>query len=306
MADEESREGVRVSAKADGVELAVGDRTISRLGSAANWLFPQKHAKAVISAALAERVANKIQSGISLDQQEQYLVSLIFKKQARDLSNQQAVIDRVNQVLPQVESQVRSLPDNRDRGTSQEFLTRAESIASEISEEQIRMLFARVLAGEACRPGTFSIRTLETVRMMDQNVAKIFDRFRCHLFAGDIVLATQAADKLLKDRNITRGDLLELLDASLTDDTVAITIKDHREFIYGAKWKMRVSIHKNSPEVFFPVIRLTRTGREIARVLPPLVDEGYFHSLGRVLSEEYGSKVLVDWRPVNDETWRSF
>ena len=148
MGEKDEKSGVAVVVNSNGVEARVSEGTLTKLGTGADWLFPRKAARAKITAALAESVAEKIRSGIPLGQQEQYLVSLIFEKEARALANRQAATDRFVEVYPEVEAQTKSLPEQKDRGTSPDFIARAESVASDLNDTTLRDLFARVLAGE--------------------------------------------------------------------------------------------------------------------------------------------------------------
>ena len=164
--DHKDKPAIAVEVGADSISAHVSEGALARLGDAVAWLAPQHSAKVTITAALAERVARKIKSHEPLDDEDQYFVSAMFHKEARKLANQEAVAKRVGEVLPEVQDRVRLLPPYRDRGTSKAFLGRAETIAAEITEDEFRDLFAQVLAGEVCRPGFFSMRTLETIPLL--------------------------------------------------------------------------------------------------------------------------------------------
>ena len=177
--DHKDKPAISVDVGSDSISAHVSEGALARLGDAVAWLAPKHSAKVKITAALAERVAIKIKSHEALDDQDEYFVSAMFHKEARKLANQEAVAQRVGEVLPEVQDRVRLLPPYRDRGTSRAFLGRAETIAAEITEDEFRDLFAQVLAGEVCRPGYFSIRTLETIPLLlDPEVASSFDVLR--------------------------------------------------------------------------------------------------------------------------------
>jgi hypothetical protein len=177
--DHKDKPAIALDVGSDRISAHVSEAALARLGDAVAWLAPQHSAKVAITAALAERVARKIKSHEALDDQEQYFVSAMFHKEARKLANQEAVAQRVGEVLPEVQDRVRLLPPYRDRGTSKAFLGRAETIAAEITEDEFRDLFAQVLAGEVCRPGSFSMRTLETIPLLlDPTAVRLTDGSR--------------------------------------------------------------------------------------------------------------------------------
>lgn len=305
--DKPQADGISVNVSEAGVAAKVSDGTIARLGTAVAWLFPKSDAKVVITQALAQRVAAKIRAGDLLDGQEQVFVSLLFEKEARKLTNQQCVADRVSEVLPQVEVQVKELPEYKDRGTSREFVERAETIAAEIGDSGLRDMFARILAGELCRPGAFSLRTLETVRVMDQNVARIFDRFRKLLFDGEYILSEGAVDELIEKYGVTFDDRLELQDAGLIDDSISV----YTEPGGRTRWKygdriLRLAVPKDGKKIWISTIRLTRPARELVSVLPPSWDLDYFRDVGVTLMKYVGKDAMVKWRMVSDKALYSF
>jgi hypothetical protein len=177
--DHKDKPAIAVDVGSESISAHVSEGALTLLGDAVAWLAPKHSAKVRITAALAERVATKIKSHEALDDQDEYFISAMFHKEARKLANQEAVAQRVAEVLPEVQDRVRLLPPYRDRGTSRAFLGRTETIAAEITEDEFRDLFAQVLAGEVCRPGSFSMGTLETIQLLlDPEVASSFDILR--------------------------------------------------------------------------------------------------------------------------------
>jgi len=225
MGDKPEELGVTVSVGPDQLRADVSQGALSKIGEAVAWLFPKRDATVKITAALAARVSEKIKSGEVLDEQECWFVGLVFEKEARAIANQQEVADRVQQVLPEVSAQLEQLPPLDERGTSRTFISRAETIASETMENEIREIFTRLLAGELCRPGSFSVRTLETVRAMDQELASIFEKARRLSFSNRFILigynrfVDQNLDDLIWSRGLTENALRELQDAGLIDRT---------------------------------------------------------------------------------------
>lgn len=305
--DKPEADGISVNVSEAGIAAKVSDGTIARLGGAASWLFPKHDAKVTITQALAQRVVSKIREGDLLDAQEQVFVSLLFEKEARKLANQQGIVDRVSEVLPQVEVQVKALPEYKDRGTSREFVERAETIAAEIGDSGLRDKFARILAGELCRPGAFSLRTLESVRVMDQNVARIFDRFRKLLFNGEYILSEGAGDELIEKYGVTFDDQLELKDAGLIDDSIGV----YTEPGVPTRWKygdriLRLAVPKEGEKIWTSTTRLTRPARELVSVLPPCWDLDYFRDVGLMLTKHFGKGVIIRWRLASNKALHSF
>ena len=62
----------------------------------------------------------------------------------------------------------------QDVPISDEFLDAFEPVAKTKGTEYMQRLFARILAGEVRRPGSFSLRTIKVAEQLDQRVAQLF------------------------------------------------------------------------------------------------------------------------------------
>jgi len=306
---------VSVSVSSDHLRAQVSEGALGKFGSAVAWLFPSKNTKVKIAAALAARVSKKIRAGEPLDDQDRELVSLVFDRQARAIANQQTVAERVQQVLPEVSAQGRQLSPLPNGVTSQTFVAHAESIASETTEEEIRDLFARVLAGELCRPGSFSLRTLEAVRMLDQRLAFTLDTARKFAFNNEFILLVEGdVESWVESCGLNAEAFLELQDAGLVDGAarqfLMKTGHGQKSIVLGYQDRsIRIHPKKSATGIISTPVhvrRLTRVGREIASVLPIAPDEEYFAKCGAWFSLVVGSTSHVDWKYDAEDAWRSF
>jgi len=67
--------------------------------------------------------------------------------------------------------------DNSEEKTiGDDWLNRFETEARQISSEEMQRRFARVLAGEIQKPGSFSIKAVKILSEMDENIALLFKR----------------------------------------------------------------------------------------------------------------------------------
>lgn len=67
-----------------------------------------------------------------------------------------------------------NLPENRP---SVDFVNRLMDIAEDVSEEELKILWGKILAGEFNNPGTFSLRTLDILKNMTSYDANDFVNF---------------------------------------------------------------------------------------------------------------------------------
>ena len=95
-----------------------------------------------------------------------------IRKQANKEAIAKRAFDELQEDAPATETPV-----------SDDFLNRFERFAEDASSEEMQRLFARILAGEIRRPGTFSLATLQALSVMDANVAATVEKVRNWLSA---------------------------------------------------------------------------------------------------------------------------
>jgi hypothetical protein len=109
-------------------------------------------------------------------------------------------------VLPEVTARVSSLPAASGTPESSNlFMSRAETVAAEALESEVRDLFARVLAGELSRPGSFPTRALDVIRSLDPATARTFRDFCNYTFASIFVVREGESGKWLDTALIMWG-----------------------------------------------------------------------------------------------------
>src|SRR5262245_20785777 len=109
MSDQKNNDGISLELNAEGAAARASDQALSRLGEAANWLMPRRAAKVRITAALAERVAEKIRAGSPLNEAEMFFVGQFFEKEARLLGNRESAAEEIHRVLPEVNDRLKEL-----------------------------------------------------------------------------------------------------------------------------------------------------------------------------------------------------
>ena len=98
----------------------------------------------------SEKYASKIiREQINLDD--------ISRKAAKELTNENST----NQ-------------ENADKEISEDWLSEFETNARQMSSEEMKFIFSKILANEVKNPGNFSIRTIRLISQLDNTAAKLF------------------------------------------------------------------------------------------------------------------------------------
>jgi hypothetical protein len=104
---------------------------------------------------------------------------------------------------------------------SEDWTSRFFEECEDISDEQMQVLWARILAGEVKVPGTFALRTLSAVRNLTTTDAELFTKL-CQVVwyipgAGLVPVVQDTRMKLLLEAGITFAQLLHLSSIGLIE-----------------------------------------------------------------------------------------
>lgn len=266
-----------------GVQVKVPVEALDRVGKAgswfsrqvetiAGWVAPDYAARVKLTTALADSTSAALAAGAHLSDEQRFLLGRALRREERAAKAEAATMAVVVEVLPEVERCVNQLPPS-NVSTSEAFVRHAEAVAAVVDRAEVARLFARALAGEACRPGTISVATLETVKLLDPRAADAFQRLL--LFAivendGDLSLPHGCRP----EHGLTNQELFALFDANLLDATEA-RIEFNPGDPGGASFRLggyhlRARAEGRAHPVIFTVHRVKRAGSELATVLPPV------------------------------------
>lgn len=163
--------------------------------------------------------------------------------------------------------------------------------AENICDEEMQLLWGKVLAGEVSAPGSYSHRTLSVLCELSAHEAEIFKNV-CSLAMteGHIALPGHDPGRALSPFGISYENVMSMRDAGLisSGDSVFQTWKrsennhpDVSSFIF--LMNNDVTIQFNIPphlEVHYPIFRFTVAGRELQRLMISSPDEAYLSALG--------------------------
>ncbi|MBQ4439169.1 DUF2806 domain-containing protein [bacterium] len=160
-----------------------------------------------------------------------------------------------------------------------DWVTRFFDSVSDVSSEDMQRIWGKILAGEVKRPGTFSLRTLQVIKNINKEEAKLFEKIApfvmsCHadkdktffdsfLFAG----------KIMNKYGIYFPDIMRLNDAGLLYENAFINVgfelmPNEKDCFFGRGKKIEVT---NIDEMKFHLscsaYVLTEAGKELLPIV---------------------------------------
>ena len=171
----------------------------------------------------------------------------------------------------------KAIPQLEDSATPQDveddWITNFFDKCRIISDDEMQSLWAKVLAGEANSPGSYSKRTVNFLGSLDKTDAHLFSSL-CGFgwFLGDVVpLIYSSEDKIYNDQNINFDTLSHLDDIGLVSFNAIggyQRLKLHKKInvaYYGML--MNVIFAKESDNILeLGSVLLTKTGQQLASI----------------------------------------
>lgn len=240
-------------------------------------LFGKTNARLI---AEAENEYNKtIQSGeIQRKAQEPFIVQIETAKAFRQYSN---LGNTLMKAIPMIMA-----PENKVTNDNDVFWGFLEH-SKEISNEEVQKLIAKIIAGEYNTPGTYSMSTLQVIKMLGKSDLKLFEKICCLLIIGDqipeeLFSLPDSAKDIMNELQIDFGSLQTLQSLSLflpNSMTRSIQNPERKNFKleYFDKGIFFTPESENFIKIEFPsFFGLSMVGKQILKHLNSQYSEKYF------------------------------
>ena len=187
------------------------------------------------------------------------------------------------------------IEEPQEEGTEVEYidkdwLNHFGSYAEKASSEEVRHLWARVLAGEIRETGSFSLSSLRLLSELDFRMARTFEReVRCRIDNSWIVKPNREE---MKDNRLLDLTFLEEVGLLQSIDPVGGVIWTFSPDSNGEatlREKNLLLVMEIPTEVKLSIILLTRAGREIAQIMDPADPLPVLEKVGQAIEDNVKS-----------------
>ncbi len=202
----------------------------------------------------------------------QYLEAInerLVNKEKRRQKNIENVVTVAGTIL-QTEEKV------SEESVNQDWATRFFDIVQDVSDDEMQLLWGRILAGEIKQPKSYSLRTLETLRNMTKEEAEIFQKVAQFILVDQDIAFLFTSFNDLKNFGIPYCYIAKLIEIGLiqSGDNVRQQFNANNtseinktSIIYG-NIVMKIDQMPGADLFSFPVRLLTTPGKELARLIP--------------------------------------
>ena len=217
---------------------------------------------------------------------------------AADLQNLQKHINERRALVMAAEEAV-AIPDERvsDEPPDSDWFAMWRDGAQGVSNEEMRRFWARILAGEAAQPHSYSLRTLDALRRFTLEDAHLVEQVAPFVIDGEI------AREIITDEMLSLTNLYDLAEMGIVTGAESITLQTQIAMTSKTEFKCNlicndkvVVVYCDDPnkKLFFRSASITRVGRELISLGNFRANEEYLDEFVSLLEKQGFSVHLED------------
>lgn len=163
----------------------------------------------------------------------------------------------------------------------EEWINRFFNIVGEISSDDLKTIWSKILSEEIKEPGKCSIRTLESLKNISRYEAEKFKKISNYIIKYNDVYYLPNEKSLLEYANIGYGEILKLDEASLINSGSSVSIvlnfdENVKENYLTYNQNIIFCGKDEKAEIHLQAHPLTEVGRNIFDILSTTYDKEYF------------------------------
>lgn len=159
---------------------------------------------------------------IQIDNKE--LNGLAIRSLERSLYQEMKKQQNLESIVAKTYGLLENEPDVADEPIDQDWIARLFNSIETISDEDMQLLWAKVLAGEIKKPKTYSLRTLESLKNLSKEEALLFQKLCKYVITKDNCSYFVNEEELMKKSGIDFALILQLSDCGIVNDSSYIEI----------------------------------------------------------------------------------
>lgn len=179
-----------------------------------------------------------------------------------------------------------------EKPVEEDWAARFFDIVQDVSKDEMKVLWAKILAKEIENPSSYSLRTLELLRNISFEEAELFMKIADFVFkqSGCMIFAENGD---LDKYGIMYKDLAKLREAGLVQsgEMISRTYKSsntgivHSNLLYGDLF-VQMTIQPQTPSLVLPVLLLTQAGCEIYELVKPKQNHSYLKDFASFIKKK--------------------
>ena len=190
-----------------------------------------------------------------------------------------------------------------------DWLRRWRDIVGEVSSEDLQQLWGRLLAGEVKSPGRHSLRTLDIIRNISSDDAKLVAKLAPYAING-FIWREHGISEHLERAGLTFNDLLYLEEIGIitgTAGTISNTWSSQNEPFNVRIITGNLGLLAKNPSIQLSVeirgMMLTRAGQQLLELCEVVADLEFLRSLGQQFTQRGCEVQICHVHRRSEDTW---
>lgn len=215
----------------------------------------------------------------------------------------------IESIIEGAKQELQDTPEVPDVPVDQRWAMRFFECAAEISDEETQELWAKVLAGETKKKGSFSLRTIEVIKNLSKEEAELFTWATQYICLGTGTSFMIIDQKLEDEFQIDYGKLITLDDCGLFSSYAkqfrfSSIDGDHafatNDFIFILKY------HSKDASSSIRVYNLTSSGYELLSLISCNSNINYMKKLMRSINKSNSMVTISMYEKKKDLNWTDY
>lgn len=205
----------------------------------------------------------------------------------------------IDNIVTNAYQELHDAPEVPNDPVDADWTARFFNIAKEINTEEMQLIWGKILAGEVKKTGSFSMRTLETIRNLSKNEAETFLKIAPFIVAKNDDYLLSDNKELLNQYGIKFSDILLLNECGLvsTSAGLSMTVKFNERdgnglIFYNDALVATCVSSENERKIQYSLYTLTSAGKELYRILTFTPNRKYFTSFVEHISKNNNGLIL--------------
>lgn len=175
------------------------------------------------------------------------------------------------------------LPSNvSDKPVDEDWIARFFDTIKDVSSEDLKVVWAKILAGEIQSPGNFSLRTLDVIKNISPDEAEVFLKL-CDVASDFWFVIKPDHQSDLTKYGLNYHNLMIQVECGLLSDTNFAFSKADCDVEYEISYANRcISLtHPKNKKIEFAMLVLSKAGQQLCKLLKREVNTDYFEDIGK-------------------------
>lgn len=149
-----------------------------------------------------------------------------------------------------------------------DWMSRFINISKDISNEEMQLLWSKILSDEVSSPNTYSLRSLDILRNISSNEANLFTKLSKLKFMIGSFSRVINNDDYLKNNGILPDDLIVLQELNLVKTGLTYSIYPNTSIPLIYFDKVILIINKSTTDtIVFDMLTFTKSGQELSNLV---------------------------------------